>query len=138
MNKKADHLVDYGVTALVAAVFVWLALWLREYNGAEALVERYRIFCDAFTIPGILLTMTYLLIVLSKHGALDGVGYGLRRLLNMLIPVVNAKFESYADYIESKAEKRAKPAPRAMLHVGLACMAIALIFLALFYHVYEG
>ena len=132
MNRFWKIAARYGAALLVAGGMAWLALWLRDYTGTEPPAERYMKLCDAFTIPGVSLTMLSALIALANAGSLTGVGYMMSYLFSRLIPGLGVRGESYADYLERKSADRVK-GYGFILHVGLLFLGIAVAFLVLFY-----
>ncbi len=137
MNKRLIvNLVKYGCCALFVALIGWAYLASREF-GKAVLVDQYRYLCDAFTIPGLLLILFGAVLWVSNHGALDGISYCLRFLVFSLIPGKRLeREEKYGDYVERRSQKPVKG--YAFLFVsGLASMAVALVFYALFYSLYQ-
>ena len=137
MSKKWKiRLAKYGGCALFVGVMAWTYIALRDFAGA-ALVDQYRYLCDAFTIPGTLLLMVGCLISLSNEGALDGLGYAVSFGIGMIIPGRGARAqEKYADYVDRRRSKRLRG--YGFLYIsGAVTMAVALVFLGLFYSVFE-
>ena len=134
------NLIKYGVTVALSFGLAFLFVYLRVdfKNPAETeLVEWYRILCDAFTIPGLLLLMFGCLMSLSNAGAMDGLGYAVVNGLKMLIPGGALKMERYKEYLERRRANRVRGYGFLYI-VGAVCMAIALIFMILFYGIYNG
>ncbi len=136
-DKLKSAFIKYSVTIAVGGLLVWLYLWLRDFTGHEPPAERYRILCDAFTVPGVLLMLTAALIALTNEGALSGISYMLGHAFRMLIPGMGYKHEKYADYVERKAEKKVK-GYGFIFFTGAAFFAVAAIFLALFFKHFKG
>ena len=86
-----SYIIKYSVTGLICALLTVLFLLLNNYFVKEELVDKYRILSDAFTFPGILTICVGLLVFLSNAGALDAIGWMLKRLGKMLIPFANRK-----------------------------------------------
>lgn len=130
------RIVKYSVSVLACVLFAWLNIANSDLASATQL-ERYRILCDAFTVPGLLLIMVGLLIWVSSKGALDGLTYALRGLARVFIPGAGLRenIENYHDYLKRKEEKRAK-GYGFLFHVGGISLAIGLVFLYLFYSIY--
>ena len=127
--------ISFFVSLLLAFVFVYTRVDFKN-PSATAAVDWYLILCDAFTIPGLLFLMLGCMMTLSSQGALDGVTYVLKNAVRMLIPGAALKMERYYDYVEHKRANRAKGF--GFLYVtGLVCMALALIFMLLFYSIYK-
>ena len=137
-KKSAANLIKYCGAVLFGALLALGALRLRGYTGAEEAAEKYRILCDAFTFPGVLLILTAALVALSNEGAFAGIGYVTSYALRFLIPGMGSRQETYAEYLERKTEKGRVKGYGFLLHVGLGYFALALIFLALFYRNFQG
>ena len=133
MSKQARiRLIKYGAAAVFVGIMAYIYIAERDFAGA-ALVEKYWILCDAFTIPGILLIMFGSLVWVSNMGALDGIGYALAYLGRSLIPGMGGRTdEKYADYVERKREKPIR-GYGFLLISGCITMAVALVFMALFF-----
>lgn len=137
-EKKIPKWVSYGVTALVGALIAVAVLSLRDFRWSLEPAERYRMLCDACTFPGLLLILTAALVALSNEGAFLGLGFLASFALRSLIPGMGSKQETYAEYVERKTEKGCAKGYGFLFIVGLAYFALALIFLALFYHYFQG
>lgn len=102
-----------------------------------SLLNKYRILGDAFFIPGFILICVGGLMFASASGALDGIGYALHCVGCTLIPGRRLyKYKTYGDYIESKQENRVKGYGFLFIS-GLITLAISVVFLILFYSVYQ-
>lgn len=119
----------------LAYAFVVLRVDLNDL-GAVAKVDLYLILCDAFTIPGLLVLMFALLMSISNMGALDGVGYVVKYALKMLVPTAAANAERYNEYLERRKANRVKGYGFLYVAAGI-CLAIAAVFLVLFYSLYQ-
>ena len=134
------NLIKYGITTAASLGLAFFYVYARvDFSNPDAiaLMEWYRILCDAFTIPGLILLMFGCLMSLSNAGAMDGLGYVVVNGLKMLIPGGALKMERYKEYLERRRENRVKGYGFLYL-VGAACMAVSLIFMALFYGIYNG
>lgn len=130
-------LLKYGVAALIGAAMTATYLILRDFTGGEPPAERYRMLCDAFTIPGVVLMLSAALVALSNEGSFTGIGYSMNYMFSRLIPGIGLRQETYADYLERREGKKIK-GYGFLLQVGIVFMAVALVYYALFYHVFEG
>ena len=137
-DKTVSKWVKYCVTAVFGALLAAAVLSLRDFSWSLEPAERYRILCDAFTFPGLLLILTAALLALSNEGALLGVGYVTSIALRGLIPGMGSKQETYAEYRERKTGKGRAKGYGFLLVVGLAYLALAILFLLLFYHYFQG
>lgn len=137
-DEKKSGIVKYVVTALIGALIAYAAFTVRDFGAAETAAEKYRILCDSFTFPGVLLLLTAALIALSNEGALTMLGYVVGIALRGLIPGMGNRQETYAEYVERKTGKGRVKGYGFILYVGLAYFAVALVFLVLFYMNFEG
>ena len=132
LNKRVSLIVCLVIGGFLAYLYVGL----RDFAGVS-LMEKYRMLCDAFTIPGLLFLMLGLLMSISKQGALDGVTYVVSYGLKMLIPGHHDKQEKFIDYVQRKREKNKGKSFGFLYLTGAICMGIALVFLILFYNLYN-
>ena len=130
-----SNLIKSGIASAVG-ILLAVAFILSSNFGAESLMNRYKILCDAFTIPGVMMLMFAILLSVSNEGALDGVGYVVKQGLRMLT-FRGLGTEKYLDYVERRREKRVK-GYGFLYVVGAAFLAVALIFMALFYSLYNA
>ena len=134
LKKNLLKIVASGSIALgLAYLYISLRADLSDPASLPTL-EWYRVICDAFTIPGLVFTMLGLLVSLSNQGALDGIGYAATVAFKMLIGA-GANQERYAEYLERRKANRLK-GYGFLYVVGLACLAVALVFMGLFYSQY--
>lgn len=129
------NLIKYGCCAILVALLVWAFIAARDFAGAN-LQEKYRMLCDAFTIPGIVLLMFGSMVWVSNTGVLDGISYCLRFMVYSLIPGKHwQRDEKYGEYVERRMQNRVK-GYGFLFWSGVATMFIALIFYALYYTQY--
>ncbi len=131
-----NRLIKYGCSGLFIALFAGSYV-AANAEVAQLPVDWYRILCDAFSVPGILLILVGGLLWIAGQGALDGVVYCVRWAVFSLIPGKRLERDMrYAEYVEAKQDKR--PSGYGFLFFsGLFSMAIALVFLVLFYQHFE-
>ena len=133
------NLMKYGISLaiclLMSYAFVALRVDIRNL-AAVAPMDLYLILCDAFTIPGLLMLMCGLLMSVSNQGALDGVGYVAAHAFRLLVPGAATKMERYKEYVEHRRANRLK-GYGFLYVVALLFLALAAIFLVLFYSLYQ-
>lgn len=136
MNRRIKvGLIKYGCTIAVGALFVCLYLISRDFSDVTTEAERYRILCDAFSLPGAFMMLIGALLKMSELGALDTITYGMRYLIHIVIPSWNLGKKSYLEYVEERRGKRVSGYGFIVI-VGAVMFAISLVFLKLFYQVY--
>lgn len=128
---KKIALIGYGAGLLVGCGVAYAYI---SGQGIDALstVERYRILCDGFAIPGMLALLVALLMMVSGQGALDGIGYCLSRVIHVL-SFRGTTAETYHDYLERHQANRIR-GYGFLYAVGITLMVIASIFLVLFHN----
>ena len=136
MSKRIRSAVTkYGCCAFFVMLMVYLYIVQRPYSGAEQM-EKYRMMCDAFSIPGIVLVMLGCLVWVSTTGFFDSLGFILSMAFRSLIPGGRLRDERYIDYVERKRENRAKG--YGFLFVsGVVTLVISGVYMYLFYQLYN-
>ncbi len=140
MNKKKlkNTILKYAACIVPGGLVSYIVIIQYDYNSATEVFERYRILCDAFTIPGVILVMAYLLVLIANAGAFDGIGYIMKIAVRKLIPFLSAHYmpEKYYDYLERKKNSKIKGV-NFILFSGILFLVFALIFMLKFYQVYQ-
>ena len=127
------NLIKSGIVSAVGILVVILFVSSSDF-GAQTTVDKYKILCDAFTIPGLLMLMFAAMLSISNEGGLDGISYLMKQGFRMLT-FRGLGQEKYLDYVQNRRENRLTGYGFLYI-VGAAFMAVALIFLALFYSIY--
>lgn len=136
MSKKAkSRLLKYGISGIICVAFAVVSLVRYDLGSLERL-DLYRVLSDAFAIPGLLMIFSGCFVALSNEGALDGVAFVLSYAFNALIPGRQNKTRKYSDYVEERRGKKVKGYGFLFI-VGGICMAVALVFLILFYCLHQ-
>lgn len=128
--------IKYGISSVFCLGLAALYVGLRDFS-LQSTMEKYRILCDAFTIPGLVLVMLGALMAVSNEGALDGVAYVLSYAVKILIPGKRHEHEKYYDYVERKRQQGRVKGYGFLFVVGGISLAIAIIFMILFYRLYR-
>ncbi len=131
-NKAKARMIKYSCSVAFVILLGFLYLNTQNYKDASQL-DQYRLLCDAFSVPGVLLIMFGALVWASNEGALLGVGYALRYAIYSLIPGKRLeRDEKYGDYVARKRENKVS-GYGFLFYTGLVSLGISLIFMALFY-----
>ncbi len=128
-------LLKHGITLGVCLALVAVYTLTRDFETLS-LVAKYRVLCDAFTIPGILCLCVGALLWVSNDGFFYGLGYCLEIAWKALIPGLRRKAERYYDYVTRKREKKVT-GYGFLFAWGGVCMALAIVFMILFYNRYR-
>ncbi len=141
MNKKKikSTILKYAACIVPGGLISYIVIDQYGYAYAAKDFERYRILCDAFTIPGVVLVMIFLLLLIANTGFFDGIGYMMRTAVRKLVPFLSAhdKMEKYYDYTERKKNSRIKGVGFILIS-GLLFLVVAGFFMVRFYQVYPG
>ena len=134
MSKALKSLLIKSGIALVAGLIL-SAIYIsgRDFSELE-LVGQYRVLCDGFTVPGLMMVLVGLLFWLGNLGAFYAFGYLFRYVIKAFAPGA-IKIGRYLDYVEEQREKQLKGFGFLFVAGGIL-MTVAIVFLALFYGVY--
>ena len=136
-NRRATFL-KLGVSTLISLLVALAVLATHGFWQAEDPAERCRLLCDAFFVPGALLVSAGALIFVSNLGIFNGISYAARYVARMFVPWSGRRDESYGDYVSRRAEKGNITGYGFLFLVGGVFLAVSLVFLALFYHHFNG
>lgn len=128
-------LLKYGISGVIAAVMVGIYVGSRDFASMD-LMTKYLTLCDAFTLPGITFLMVGCLMWISNEGGLDMLSYAASKAVGLFVPGYIPKGEKYYEYVQRKRENRVT-GYGFLFVVGGVCMAVALIFMYLFYQLYN-
>ncbi len=134
-GRLRKNLLKYGITVGICLAFAAIFCFSRDILR-QTLTVKYRILCDAFTVPGAICLCLGVLIWASTDGFFDGLTYCLAIAWRSMIPGGRATPpEKYYDYVQRKREKRITGYGFIPI-VGAVFMAVAIVFLLLFNSVY--
>lgn len=125
--------VKSGIALVLGLGVVALYIFSRRTEDMD-LVQWYRVLCDGFTIPGLMMILVGLLFWLGNLGAFYAFGYLFRYVIKAFAPGA-IKIGRYLDYVEEQREKQLKGFGFLFVAGGIL-MTVAIVFLALFYGVY--
>ena len=132
MSKSAKtKLLRYLVTTTIGLLIAWLYISSRWVEGLS-LSEKYCILCDGFSIPGLLLFLSGVLLWVDYSGGMDTLAYLMSYIPKMLLPGAFGEPEKLYDFVENRRQNRRKGHGFLMM-IGLGFLAVAFVFLALFY-----
>lgn len=137
-NRTKINLAKYGITSGIALMLIWVYCSSRDLFLLST-VERWRTLCDAFTIPGLCYIMIGFLMMIANNGFFDMLSYACSKAVGVFLP--GRGFvddgEKFYDYVQRKREKRVS-GYGFLFVVGGVLMAFALLFMFLFYRLYNG
>ncbi|MBR0206712.1 MAG: DUF3899 domain-containing protein [Clostridia bacterium] len=130
-DSRKAKLVSYGVTLAVGLGLMLAVLSLGGYWRAETPMDRARILCDGFSVPGALLMLIAGVLFASGQGAFNGVLFGLKRTKEILLPFLPSEYVPYREFIKRRAEKK-KSGYGCLFFVGLGFFTVGIVLLIRF------
>ena len=127
-------LIKYIICFVIASLITVGVFWIRDFFTDDIGVN-IQILSDGFFVSGILLLMFAGMMFISDRGALIGIGFVMRSVVQFFLPMGRKKHEFYGKYRERVlAEKKAKAAKDlSALLVGLLFLTVGIIFNVIFY-----
>lgn len=129
-------LLKYGITVFIGGLMAYSVISSYGLAAAQTDAEIYRILADAFTIPGVVILLCGVLVAIANEGTFEGLSYAVTYAFKMLIPGTGKTHEKFGDYVARRREKGGVKGYGFLFVVGGVFMAIAVVFIALFYSVY--
>ena len=135
MRKSRKVMILRCLSALaVGGAVAWLYATSRWEEEME-LVQQYRVLCDAFSIPGMMMVLFAMLFTLNNLGALDTIAYLMSYLPRAIAPAAFGEPEKLLDFVERRRGKRTKGYGFLYI-VGFFFLAFAIYYLVMFYRVF--
>lgn len=139
-KEKKDHKaywLGFLITFIISIPFAVGSFFLIKAGLSNNPWEqmRWRVFADTFTLPGVLFSMSFLLVKVSNYGAFDAIVYSVRLVFNLIFHSDIRKTKlpaNYRDYRLMKASKPRKPVSYILL-VGLLYLLVATVFIILYF-----
>ena len=127
MKTVYRYLITTGVGMLIVLLIVLMKNGFTETDVEIAM----QIWCDAFFVSGVFLTCGGLIVVTSNGGVFDMLGYAVSLLwYTFKSSKVERKYKTFYDYREARKDR--KRSVSYVLIVGLAMLAISVVFLILY------
>ena len=124
-------LIKYIVCFVIASLITFCVFWIKGFFG-ESVAVNVQVLADGFTVSGLLVTLFAGLLFVSGEGALIGIGFVLRNVVLIFLPMGRARHERYIDYRDRKLSEAKKP-PSSILVTGLFFLIIGTVFTVIWY-----
>ena len=134
-QEKKSLLIKYGICFGVASLITVLVFWIRGFFTDNVGVN-IQILSDGFFVSSVLLLAFAGMMFIGGEGALIGIGFVLRSVAQIFIPMGRKNHEFYGQYRERVlAEKKARKqeSDHCALVVGLVFLAISIVFTVIWY-----
>ena len=125
-------LKKYIVSFCIASVITLAVFWIKGFF-TDSLAVNVQILSDGFFVSGALLTLFAGMAFVSGEGALLGIGFVMRNVVQAFVPMGRKMHESYAQYRERKMSELKKPGDNCILVTGLIFLAIGIILTVIWY-----
>ena len=125
-------LKKYIVSFCIASVITLVVFWIKGFF-TDSLAVNVQILSDGFFVSGALLTLFAGMVFVSGEGALLGIGFVMRNVVQAFVPMGRKMHESYAQYRERKMSELKKPGDNCILVTGLIFLAIGIILTVIWY-----
>ena len=126
-----SKIIKYSVISAIGLMMSYIVMNNYGFFEAQDLAYRYRVLCDAFTIPGVIFIMCGALVWISQQGMFDTLSYAGKMVMDQFRR--EHEHTKYVDYVLEKRETRRQGGFAFMIITGLAFVAVSLVFFALFY-----
>lgn len=124
----------YLITSAIGLAITSLIVLSKGIFNQDDSTAVFHILCDAFFVPGVCLTCFGLLVFSSNEGTFDMIIYGTQKFFGLFKKdLKNEKYKTFYEYKEAQHDKKASFAY--LIFVGLAFIAVSMIFLILYYNI---
>lgn len=129
--KKALSYIIPAVLCAAIAIIILAARGAFGKTGMQLMMD----LCDAFFVPGALMTGFGLLVFATNGGSFDMLAFGIRKLFDLFKrDLTKVKYRTFYDYRQAQKEK--KRSFWSYLIVGLVFIAVAVVFLLVYKYAY--
>ena len=125
-------LIKYLTCFGIASAITFGVFWIKGFF-TDSLAVNVQILSDGFTVSGILFLLFAGMWYLSGEGALIGIGFVLRNVVQAFTPMGRRKHEFYAQYRERKLKEIKKSGDHCILLTGLVFFAIGVVLTGIWY-----
>ena len=127
-------LIKYAIASATGLLLAFAIMYWQGIFLAETAQQAMQAVSDGFFVVGFLYVGFGLLFVAAHAGTLDIITYGFRSVIWLFTPFAKNRDEGgFYEYKMKKKEKR-KAVPYFLIWIGLAFLAVSIIFLILYYN----
>ena len=131
---KRGNFKRYAIAATVGAILVFIFANVRGIFAEDSAREVMRLLSDASFAVGIILSAVGIILFASAGGLFDMLGFSMTLLFGLFKRNVSErKYKDFYEYREAK--KGRKRSVAYLLLIGLSYIAIAALFLLLYYNI---
>ena len=123
-------LIKYSVCFCIASLISVLVFWSQGFF-AHSVAVNIQILSDGFSIAGMVFLFAAGMTYISGEGALIGIGYIMKSVIQIFMPMGRKYQERYVDYRERKLAGKKASDDHCFLVIGLIFFITGLIFTAI-------
>ena len=125
-------LIKYCICFGIASLMTFIVFWIKGFF-TENIAVNVQILSDGFFVSGILMTMFAGMMFIAGEGALIGITFVLRNIVQAFTPMGRKHHEFYAQYRERKMNELKKSTDHCILFTGLLFLAVGIILTVIWY-----
>lgn len=136
VRQKKAYWIGFAIALGVSAVLAVGSFFLiRDGMGLDYQTNKWRIWADTFTLPGVLYLLSFLLVKVSDFGAFDAIAYSVRLVITVTFRRNVRDSKLPPTYHEYRLMRMNKPRTSAsfLLIIGLFYLLVTAVFLILYY-----
>ena len=133
MNQENKALLIKYIICFGIASAITLIVFATKGFFTDSLAVNIQILSDGFFVSGALMTLFAAMMFVSGEGALIGISFVLRNVVQAFVPMGRKNHELYAQYRERKLGEIKKPGDHCVLVIGLLFLGVGVILTAIWY-----
>ena len=110
----------------------FVVFWIKGFF-TENIAVNFQILSDGFFVSGILMTMFAGMMFIAGEGALIGITFVLRNIVQAFTPMGRKNHEFYAQYRERKLKSIKKAGDHCILITGLFFLTVGVVLTVIWY-----
>lgn len=127
-----DLLRKYIICFCIASLITFLVFWIKGFF-TDRIEVNIQILSDGFFVSGTLFLLFAGMMYISGEGALIGIGFVLRNVVQAFVPMGRKNHEFYAQYRERKLSEKKKSTDNCILVTGLLFLLVGILFTFIWY-----
>ena len=128
-------LKKYGICFGIASLIAVLVFWYKGFFVHSTAVN-IQILSDGFCISGMSFLAIAGMLYISGEGALVGIGYVMKSVVQFFVPMGRKNHEKYSDYRERKLAGKKDADDHCFLVIGLIFFLTGILFTIIWYSKY--
>lgn len=106
-------------------MIAFIVFWIKGFF-TDSIAVNIQILSDGFFVSGVLMTLFAAMMFVSGEGALIGIGFILRNVVQAFVPMGRKNHEFYAQYRERKLGEMKRSSDHCILITGLLFLFVGI------------